>query len=173
MPSDRTPSGRPSCSKPAEGNAQPSPADIEDFLAWTLVRVGHGVEQVLTSSIASHGLTPRQFGVLALLSAHDNLTQSDLARAVLVRVQSIGPLVASLTRRGLITRRGTGGRGRRSSFDLTEAGRDLLDQAWTRVTASNSPAHLGLDEKQAQALARLLQDVLGEIGSPGSVHSSD
>ncbi len=91
---------------------------IEDFLTWTLARVGHGVEQILTDSIAEYGLTPRQFGVLALLNAYDNLTQSDLTRAVLGRMQSIGPLVASLMERGLITRRGSGGRGRRTAFDF-------------------------------------------------------
>lgn len=149
----------------------PSPADIDGFLAWTLVRLGHGVEQVLTDSIADHGLTTRQFGVLALLAAHpdEDLSQSDLARAVLVRVQSIGPLVGSLVDRGLITRRGPGGRGRRTSFDLTADGRELLAGAWTRVTDRNDPASLGLDDDEARTLADLLQRPLEAIGHPRTV----
>ncbi|MBC8092595.1 MAG: MarR family transcriptional regulator, partial [Pseudonocardia sp.] len=90
----------------------PSAHEIERFLAWRLVRTGREVERALTDTIAEHGLTTTQFGVLSLLATGADLTQSDLARAVLVRPQSVGPLITSLTERGLIARRGPDGRGR-------------------------------------------------------------
>lgn len=142
---------------PAAATAEPPSAHaIEHFLAWRLVRTGREVERALTDTIAAHDLTTTQFGVLSLLATGADFTQSDLARAVLVRPQSVGPLITSLIERGLITRRGPGGRGRRTHFDLTPAGRHLIDRAWPRVTALHSPARLGLDEHDARTLDRLL-----------------
>lgn len=136
--------------------ASPTAEDIEGFLAWRLVRTGREVERALTDTIAEHDLTTTQFGVLSLLATGDDFTQSDLARAVLVRPQSVGPLITSLTERGLIARRGPGGRGRRAYFDLTPAGRHLIERAWPRVTARHSPDRLGLGWEDAAALDRLL-----------------
>ena len=152
---------------PPDRASGPSSADIDGFLAWNLTRLGHGVELLLTEAIGRHDLTTRQFGVLALLNAYDGLTQSDLARAVLVRVQSIGAIVDSLVDRGLIVRRGPAGRGRRSAFDLTGSGRQLLDRAWRDVTATTDPASLGLSHEQSEQLASLLATVLQTIGQPG------
>ena len=120
------------------------------------MRTGRELERALTDTIAEHDLTTTQFGVLSLLATGADFTQSDLARAVLVRPQSVGPLITSLTERGLITRRGPGGRGRRAHFDLTTAGRHLIEHAWPRVTAVHSPARLGLDQDDVRTLDRLL-----------------
>ena len=149
---ERTASVPPAAATPTS----PSAHDIERFLAWRLVRTGREVERALTDTIAEHDLTTTQFGVLSLLATGANFTQSDLARAVLVRPQSVGPLITSLTERGLIARRGPGGRGRRAHFDLTPTGQHLIEHAWPRVTALHSPAQLGLDEDDARTLDRLL-----------------
>lgn len=143
----------------AAGPTSPSGRDIERFLAWRLVRTGREIERALTDTIAEHDLTTTQFGVLSLLATGADFTQSDLARAVLVRPQSVGPLITSLTQRGLILRRGPGGRGRRAHFDLTAAGQELIEHAWPRVTARHSPTRLGLDEDDAHTLDRLLHTV--------------
>lgn len=145
----------------------PTAAAIEQFLAWRLVRTGREVERALTDSIAEHDLTTTQFGVLSLLATGADLTQSDLARAVLVRPQSVGPLIASLTERGLIARRGPGGRGRRAYFDLTATGQHLIEHAWPQVTTVHSSARLGLDPGDARTLDRLLHTIESAAGEPG------
>ena len=145
----------------------PSLEDIERFLAWRVVRTGREVERALTDTIAGHDLTTTQFGVLSLLATGADFTQSDLARAVLVRPQSVSPLITSLTERGLITRRGPGGRGRRAYFDLTPAGRHFIEHAWPRVTTRHSPGRLGLDDDAARTLDRLLDTVEAETIEPG------
>ena len=144
----------------------PSADDIERFLAWRLVRTGREIERALTDTIASDALTTTQFGVLSLLATGADFTQSDLARAVLVRPQSVGPLITSLTGRGLIARRGPGGRGRRTHFDLTPAGRHLIEHAWPRVTTRHSPARLGLAEDDARTLDRLLHTLETATSKP-------
>ena len=160
------PAAEPPAAEPPAAVAPTSPSaeDIERFLAWRVVRAGREIERALTETIAEHDLTTTQFGVLSLLGTGADFTQSDLARAVLVRPQSVGPLITSLTARGLITRRGPGGRGRRTHFDLTPAGRHLIEHAWPRVTARHSPARLGLDGNDARTLDRLLHT----LESPGA-----
>ena len=150
-------------------DAGPQQDDIDAFLAWDLVRLGHGIETRLAASMAAFGLTTRQFGVLALLNAHEDLAQSDLARAVLVRPQSIGSLVASLERRGLVERNGPGGRGRRTSLHLTDDGCRLIAQAWAGVTADNAPAALGFSESDVAQLRHVLPPALERAGQPGTV----
>lgn len=140
--------------------------DIEEFLAWRVVRAGRGVERALVETIAEHGLTATQFGVLSLLATEADFAQSDLARAVLVRPQSIGPLIASLIERRLIVRRGPGGRGRRAYFALTAAGRHLIEDAWPRVTAMHAPARYGLDHDDAQTLSGLLETIENVAAQP-------
>lgn len=132
------------------------------------MRTGREVERALAGTIAEHDLTTTQFGVLSLLATGADLTQSDLARAVLVRPQSVGPLITSLTGRGLITRRGPGGRGRRTHFDLTDAGRHLIEHAWPRVTTLHAPGRLGLDEDDDRTLDRLLHTVETATAERGS-----
>lgn len=161
---EHTTSGPPAAATPTS----PSADDIERFLAWRVVRTGRGVERALTDTIAEHDLTATQFGVLSLLATGADFTQSDLARAVLVRPQSVGPLITSLTERGLIARRGPGGRGRRAHFDLTPPGRRLIEHAWPRVTALHAPARLGLDEDDAQILDRLLRTLETAATEPGT-----
>lgn len=141
---------------------------IEGFLAWRVVRTGREMERALTDSIAEHELTTTQFGVLALLATGADFNQSELARAVLVRPQSMGTLITSLTERGLMSRRGPGGRGRRAYFDLTEAGRGLIENAWSQVTARHCPTRLGLDEEDAQTLDRLLQTLESAASEAGT-----
>ena len=147
----------------------PQASDIDGFLAWDLVRLGHGVETRLAAAMAEYGLTTRQFGVLALLHAHDDLAQSDLARAVLIRPQSVSALVASLAQRQLVERVGPGGRGRRTSLRLTEAGRHLIAESWAGVTTDNARAALGFSQADADALRRILPGALDRLGRPGAL----
>jgi hypothetical protein len=92
--------------------------------AWTLVQAYHVVARGFTAVFAEVGLTPVQFGVLAVVADTPGPTQAELARAVMVRPQSVGEIVEVLERRGLLRREGEGGRGRRRPLVLTDAGRE-------------------------------------------------
>ncbi|MET0693865.1 MAG: MarR family winged helix-turn-helix transcriptional regulator [Propionibacteriaceae bacterium] len=123
---------------------------------WTLVQTGHLVGQAYTRMFAGHGLTPAQFGVLACLADGDDLSQADLARAVLVRPQSMARLVTDLAAAGLIRRDGPGGRGRRTNLTLTEHGRRAVDRARPAAYAFDQPSRVGLTAAESTELIRLL-----------------
>lgn len=135
----------------------PDQDDVDGFLAWRLVRVGRQIAALLTEAIAEFGLTPTEFGVLAHLSTGTPLTQSELARTVLVRPQSMGTLIAGLVDKGLVTRHGAGGRGRRTPIALSDAGVELIGRAWPSVAAETCADALGLDADDAAELDRLLR----------------
>ncbi|MDH2429671.1 MarR family winged helix-turn-helix transcriptional regulator [Sphaerisporangium sp. TRM90804] len=156
--------------EPDGGPAHPAPAEDEpdggpwgdgepDLPLWELIQTSHVVARRFTEVFASVGLTPTQFGVLASLADRDDLTQAELARAIMVRPQSMNELFVSLLERGLVARDGPGGRGRRTGLRITEAGRALLHHAQPPVAAFNAPGAIGLSPAEAADLTRLLRIV--------------
>jgi DNA-binding MarR family transcriptional regulator len=144
-----------------------SPEDLADLPAWTLIQAYHAVAQRFRAIFAEHRLTPVQFGVLAQLSTTPTLTQSELARRILIRPQSMGELIATLVERGLLVRQGPGGRGRRVPVALTPDGQELLTRASASVRAFNEPPALGISAREAATLNVLLHKlILAQGGSP-------
>lgn len=132
---------------------------------WEVVQTAHLAARRLAAAFAQAGLTPAQYGVLASLADGDDLSQADLARAILVRPQSMGRLVSAMVHQGLVARSGPGGRGRRTELEITEAGRQALSVARPAAYALNTPAALGLDAGQLLSLVqglRVLRERLGE-----------
>ena len=123
---------------------------------WELVQTAHLATRRFTEVFAAAGLTPSQYGVLASLADGDDLSQADLARAVLVRPQSMNRLVADMVGHGLVERAGPGGRGRRTGLEITPAGRAALDRARPAAYALNEPAALGLDADRLTAFVETL-----------------
>lgn len=135
---------------------------------WRLVQTAHLAGQAYTRLFAEHRLTPAQFGVLACLADGDDLSQADLARAVLVRPQSMARLVTDMVDAGLVTRTGPGGRGRRTTLALTEQGRRTLARARPAAHAFDQPAQAGLSAADSRELVRLLGLVAAQLAEPGT-----
>jgi DNA-binding MarR family transcriptional regulator len=141
--------------------ARPTPSedDIDAVLVWTAIRVGRRLERKVTGHLAEHELTPVQFGVLAYLGAKPGMNQSELARAVQIRPQSVREVVTGMIDRGLLHRTGPAGRGRRSAMQLTEDGQALLARTWPMVTGIDAAA-VGLAPGDGVTLNRMLHTVL-------------
>jgi DNA-binding MarR family transcriptional regulator len=123
---------------------------------WELVQTAHLAGRRFAEAFASAGLTPAQFGVLASLVDGDDLSPADLARAVYVRPQSMGRLVADMVEQGLVTRTGPGGRGRRTGLALTDRGRRAVAEARPAAYALSTPEALHLTPSQVEDLVELL-----------------
>ena len=130
--------------------------DLDDVLTWNVVRGARFVGNRLASRLAEHGLNPIQFGVLAFLSREGELTTAEIARAVLLRPQSVAPLLDGLEERALIRRVGVRAKGRRNPVRITEAGREVLDEAWVIALAANDLGDAGLSGDESTELNRLL-----------------
>ena len=134
--------------------------ELDANLTWSVVRVARLVGQRLTDRLADHGLNPVQFGVLAHLAVEEEMTQADLARSVLVRPQSIAPLLDGLQQRGLIERTGDRARGRRNPVRLTEDGSRALDAVRGIALGANDLSDIGLSAEGSAELNRLLLQVI-------------
>ena len=134
--------------------------DIDALVTWSLIRAAHRAERRLTSLLADQGLTPVQFGVLAYLATGESFTQAQLARAVLVRPQSLSGVLTGLEERGLVARRGARTKGRRNPLELTDAGHQCLGRAWPVVESVNTPQTLGMTDAEADELNRTLLCIL-------------
>ena len=88
------------------------------------------------------------------------MTQADLARSVLVRPQSIAPLLDGLQERGLIRRTGHRARGRRNPVQITDDGRRALDAVWDIALATNDLSDAGLTAQESAELNRLLLKII-------------
>ena len=138
---------------------------------WTLVQTAHLASRRFTEVFAAAGLTPAQFGVLACLADGDDLSKADVARAILLRPQSVARVIDALVADGLVVREGAGGRGRRAGLTLTTAGRAALDRARPGAYAASQPQLLGLTAEQAAQLVAHLDTVRArlaeQLGEPG------
>lgn len=136
--------------------------DLDELLTWTLIRAAHAAERRLTTLFADHDLAPAQFGLLAHLATGRGFTSAELARAVLIRPQSIAAMVDGLAARGLVSRTGGRAKGHRNPIELSSAGHSLLARVWPEVLAANRPEALGLDEQTAAELNRSLHTMLSQ-----------
>lgn len=141
------------------------PQELDDVLTWNVVRVARFVGNRLAARLTDVRLNPIQFGVLAFLSSEEQMTTADIARAVLLRPQSVAPLLDGLEARELILRVGERARGRRNPVQITAAGREVLDHAWTTAMAANDLSDAGLSPEESTELNRLLLKIALATGS--------
>jgi len=139
-------------------------AQLDQVVTWNAARVARFLGQRLTERLAAHDLHPVHFGVLAHLDGaaqtSQQVSQADLARAVLQRPQSIASLLDGLERRGLVRRTGERARGRRNPVQITGSGRNALQAAWSVVVSSNDLDDAGLTAAEGAELNRLLLKVV-------------
>jgi DNA-binding MarR family transcriptional regulator len=134
--------------------------DLDEILTWNLVRAARLTARRMSERLVEFDLNPVTFGVLAQLSVASPMTQADLARAVLIRPQSIATLLEGLEQRDLIRREGDRTRGRRNPVVLTDAGHALLDRAWDTVIETNDLSGDGFDPEETIELNRLLRKLV-------------
>lgn len=134
--------------------------ELDQILTWSVVRVARFMGQRMAERLAVHGLNPIHFGVLAYLAIAPDMTQADLARSVLVRPQSIAPLLDGLEERGLIRRTGNRTRGRRNPVQITDTGRHALTTVWDIALSTNDLSDAGLTDAESTELNRLLLKVI-------------
>lgn len=129
--------------------------DPEQFVEYRLIRVADRLRRRFDDALRPHGLSARQFSVLAVLRARPGVTSAELARAVLMTPQSMGALVDQLERAGLVQRRPRRGKGVPAPTELSAAGEETLDAAAATVTALEEHTRHALDDDLAPLLRGL------------------
>jgi DNA-binding MarR family transcriptional regulator len=108
-------------------------------------------------AFARRGIHHGQAMCLRLLSATDDVTQRDLAKALHVSSPTVTKMVGSMERAGLVRRRPDGADARLVRVELTEAGRSQEREMWAAAGEYVEQTFGALPERERRELARLLE----------------
>ncbi len=109
------------------------------------------------------GLTPAQFGVLTVVSAHPGMGQSSLARALGFDKVTVLRVLRGLEGRGLVVRSTAVDNKRNICVQLTAEGQAVLEQAQKPAEKAYRRLLAPLDRTQQTQLLDLLQQLTGEL----------
>jgi DNA-binding MarR family transcriptional regulator len=116
----------------------------------------------LVRRLAPEGLTVSEFTALSVLSARGGLSNAQLARRSFVTPQAMNQVLASLEKKGLVTRPAPGSHPsahhRARGAKLTATGRRQAARANRIVDEIEDAAFASLDRAQRGALAAMLRD---------------
>ena len=132
-------------------------------LAWLrLARVFQKIDASSERFFRTQGLNTAHFDILAKVGAKPEMTQQELAGALLVTKGNISQLLAKLEQEGLVSRRQEG---RTNCLSLTERGQALykrvVPQQETLIAELLSP----LSEDEQHELLRLLRKLDHELAA--------
>ena len=121
------------------------------------------------SALAPLGLRTRHLVALTVLRVRKDVTQRDLATALVLDGTNLVGLLNELEGRGLIERRRSTEDRRRHVVSLTAAGESLLCQAETALTAVEDEVFEPLSTQQREQLHTLLTVATAPDRSPDDV----
>lgn len=124
-------------------------------LAWLrLARVFQKIDACSAHFFREHGLSTGQFDVLAQVGAARDISQQELADALLVTKGNISQLLAKMEQSGLIARRAEG---RANCLSLTPRGQALYDVVVPQQEALVAQQLAPLAPDEQRELLRLLR----------------
>jgi MarR family 2-MHQ and catechol resistance regulon transcriptional repressor len=132
-----------------------------------LLRATRSVLGRVERRLTAHGLTPTQLGVLEAILHKGPQTHRDLGRRVLTSAANMTDVIDKLGARGLVVRCRSPDDKRQVRVDLTECGRELIQDLFPRHANDIAQAMAGLKPEQLVALGDLLRE-LGMAASPGA-----
>jgi DNA-binding MarR family transcriptional regulator len=133
-----------------------------------LHRVGIALTRRLTEVYADYDLTEAEFDLLASIRRTPTRSRpaGELAANTMVTTGGLTKRVDRLVERGLVERRGDTSDARRRTVALTEAGRELIDRAFTAHMRNERELVDDLSPADAAELERILAAWLRILGEP-------
>ncbi len=133
--------------------------DYRNSVGHWIFTVAHAMACAMNDELAAHGITFRQFEVLAWLSRERELSQSDLAERMRIEAPTLVGVLDRMERDGWIQRVPDETDRRRKLIRAT----DRVGPAWAKMVACGEAVRVratrGLDEERLAAL----RDVLAEM----------
>jgi len=143
-----------------------------DQLAMSVMANIWRVSQIFRKSLETevlreYELTWGSFSTMFIIWVWEPIEMSAIAKSQYVSRPTISSSVNLLEKRGLCTRRpSTSGDGRSIQVELTDAGRELIEDVFPRFNQGESRFVNGLEVSEMQMLASLLRKLLRQHESP-------
>ncbi len=137
-------------------------------IEYLVVALAERLRRRFATALAPLDLTASQFSALAVLDRSPGITAAELARAILLRPQSVGPLLDRLEHRGLVSRGSRRGRGMAAPVTLTAAGHASLEAGAAIAQRLEAETREVLGPARHRALAEAAREVLAHLDGTGS-----
>ena len=132
---------------------------LDHLAGYHLRRAQIAVFQDFAEGMAGLGLTPGQFGVLALIQANPGLSQSALGRAMGVDRSTVVSVIDRLEGRGLVRRAPHSTDGRSYALQLSALGLRRFAEALKRVYKHEQRVARRLSAVERRKLLELLRRI--------------
>lgn len=153
----------------AEANATESVVELPSLL-YALKQVELGVRARMDAALCDAGITALQYTALTVLRHRDGLSTAALARNSFVTAQTMGEMLATLERRGLVTRRVDPGHRRRHLTSLTDEGRALVRDYQALMDDIEDSMVASLSLRDCEALREYLNVCRRNLSQDSHIH---
>lgn len=134
--------------------------DLGDDIGFLLSIARAIATRRVNDELEPTGLRGRTYSVLALAAGGSGVTQREIANTLALNPSQIVPMVDELAKRGLVERLAHASDRRARVVAATAEGRDLYDDARSRVSDALAVVLSGLDAAERESLHDLLRRVI-------------
>lgn len=146
---------------------------FQESVNYWLCCTASALRETLNAELSQHGITYRQFQVLAWL-AHDGqeLTQADLAARMMIEPPTLVGLLDRMEQQGWITRVGCPGDRRKKLVRPAPAAEEVWERMVDVLHRVRAKATARLNPEQVESLREMLQTIHESLTEPQQVGSS-
>ncbi|MEP7762538.1 MarR family transcriptional regulator [Sanguibacter sp. 25GB23B1] len=137
--------------------------DLETSLGYLLKEASSALRVAMEAVLRPLGMTVTHYSCLELLAQRPGLSSSELARGAFVTRQSMNVLLHTLERDGYVTRPAEARVGKVLPAQLTERGRQSLDEATAAVRSVEVRMLGGMTADEQAGAYRTLQGMIHRL----------
>lgn len=132
---------------------------------FLLTDAAHLLRKLIDRRLQPLGLSRAQWSILAILSNHEGLSQSQISDELEIEKSTTGRLIDQVERSGWIERRPIPGDRRLWGIHLTDQARQLIAEVESIVLNTRAEMLRGLSAEQQQYLSEMLQTVKSNLST--------
>ena len=136
---------------------------METGFIWSIDLLSHLVRQQVNALLAPIGLTFPKYSALKALQSVQALTNADLARACMVRPQTMNSMVRDLEGAGLISPSSAPDHSLKILYTLTPQAQELLAHAHHIVQALENQFLIGLGPEKVAEMQAMMDNTLARL----------
>lgn len=137
--------------------------DLETSLGYLLKEASSALRSAMEDVLRPLGMSITHYSCLELLAQRPGLSNSELARGAFVTRQTMNVLLQSLERDGFVTRPAEAPVGKALPAQLTDRGRQSLEQATVAVRGVEMRMLDGMTPAEQSDAFRILQSMIRSL----------
>jgi DNA-binding MarR family transcriptional regulator len=145
-------------------------AGAHESIGFLLSRVGASVSEQFAAAVSEHGLVPRQFMALNIISEHEGESQQAVSESIGVPKSRMVGVIDELEEKGLVERRVNPYDRRQHALFLTDAGRKMRDKARQTAVEHEARIRAVLSPAAAKQVLAALQKIAELDDTPPGIH---